>query len=46
MTPPGETIGEGAPPRCEDCGRMPGEVIVELAVGDRVQQRALGVDVS
>ncbi len=23
MTPPGETIGEGAPPRCEDCGRMP-----------------------
>ena len=24
MSPlPGETIGEGAAPRCEDCGRMP-----------------------
>ncbi len=23
MTPPGETIGEGAPPHCDDCGRMP-----------------------
>ena len=23
MTLPGETIGNGAAPRCEDCGRMP-----------------------
>ncbi len=23
MTLPGETIGTGAPPRCDDCGKMP-----------------------
>ncbi len=33
MTLPGETIGSGGPPRCEDCGVMPKLDVYRSAAG-------------